>query len=133
VALGAEGGHRGALTGTGLYVFPCLAYIVTGPDRCWGTLDCSVASIIVVIDYLGQDIKISVQVISCHVLHNHALYCSIKVLNLPIATGLIWEAGNMFDMGVIKQLLQLGIGELAPIVALGYLGGMLFEEWSKHL
>jgi len=32
---------------------------VTGPDCCWGTLDCGAVSIIVVINYLGQDIKIS--------------------------------------------------------------------------
>jgi len=57
------------------------------------------------------------KVISCHVLHNHALYCSIKVLNLPIASGFIWEAGDMFDMEVIKQFLHLSVGEL-PLLSL---------------
>jgi len=80
-----------------------------------------VTSIIVVLYYLGQDIKIPAQVISSHVLHNHALYYSIKALNLPIATGFIWEAGDMFDMEVFKQLLHVGVGELTPVVALEYL------------
>jgi len=35
----------------------------------------------------------------------------------------------MFDMEVIKQLLHAGVGELAPIVALEYLGSMLLEKW----
>jgi len=133
--LGPFGLHLGCqhFVHVGLYVFPCSAYMVTGPDRCWGTLDCGVVCIIVVLNYLGQDIKISVQVTCRHVLHNHALYCSIKLLHLPIAAGLIWEAGNMLDMEVIKQLLHEGIGELAAIVTLEELGGMLFEEWSKHL
>jgi len=87
--------------------------------------------IVVVLDYLGQDIKISAQVISSHVLHNHALYCSIKLLHLPIAAELIWEAGNMLDMEVVKQL-HASIGELATVVTLEYLWGMLLEEWSKY-
>jgi len=92
-----------------------------------------VVSIIVVLNYLGQDIKISAQVTCSHILHYHALYCSIESLHLPIATWLVWEASNMFDMEVVKQLLHLGIGELATIVTLEYLGGMLLEEWTKHL
>jgi len=116
----------------GLDVFPCSAYMVTGPDICWCTFDCCVVSIIVVLDYLGQDIKISVQVTCRHVLHNHALYCSNKALNLPVAAGLIWEAGNTFDMEIIKQLLHAGIGELATVVALEYLRGMLLEEQPKY-
>jgi len=117
----------------GLYVLPCSAYMVTSPDSCWGTLDSGVVRIIVVLNYLGQDIKISTQVTCSHVLHNHALYCSIKLLHLPIAAGLIWEAGKMFDMEVLKQLLHVGIGELATVVTLEYLGGMLLEEQPKHL
>jgi len=106
--------------------------MVTRPDLCWGTFDCGVVSIIVVLNYLGQDIKISVQV-TCHpVLHNHALYCSIKALNLPIAAGLIWEAGNMFGMEVVKQLLHVGISELATIVTLEDLGSMFLEKWPKY-
>jgi len=110
-----------------------MAYMVTGPDHCWGALDSGVVSIIVVLNYLGQDIKISVQIFSSHVLHNHALYCSIKALNLPTATGLIWEAGNMFDMEVVKQLPHASIGELATVVTLEYLGGMLLEELPEYL
>jgi len=91
-----------------------------------------VVSIIVVLNYLGQEVKISTQVTCHHVLHNHALYCSIKLLHLPIAAGLIWEAGNMFDMEVIKQLLHAGIGELAAIVTPEDLGAMLLEEWPKY-
>jgi len=49
---------------------------------------------------------------------DHALYCSIELLHLPIATWLIWEAGNMLDMEVVKQLPHAGIGELATIVTL---------------
>jgi len=104
--------------------------VVTGSDHCQGTLDCGVVCVVVVLYYLGQYIKISVQVVSSHVLHNHALYCSIKALKLPIAFGLIWEAGDMFDMEVIKQLLQLGVGELTPIVALEYLWSMVLTEWD---
>jgi len=37
-----------------------MAYMITGPGCCWGTLDSGVVSIIVVIDYLGQDVKIRV-------------------------------------------------------------------------
>jgi hypothetical protein len=58
------------------------------------------------------------------------MYYSIKALNLPIAAGLIWEAGNMFDMEIIKQFLHAGIGELTTIVALEDLGGMLLK---KHI
>jgi len=79
----------------GLYVFPCSANMVACPDHCRGTLDCGVVCIIVVLNYLGQNIKISARVTCSHVLHNHALYCSIKLLHLPIVTWLIWEAGNM--------------------------------------
>jgi len=121
------------LVNVGLYVFPCSAYMVASPDRCRGTLDSGVVSIIVVLNYLGQDIKVSVRVTCSHVLHNHALYCSIKSLNLPIATWLVWETGNMLDMEVVKQLLHAGIGELATIVTLEHLGGMLLEERTEHL
>jgi len=69
---------------------------------------------------------------SWHVLHNHSLYCSIKALNLPIANGLIWEAGNMFDMEVVKQLLHVAVGKLATVVALEDLGSMLIEKQPKH-
>jgi len=37
----------------------------------------------------------------------------------------------MLDMEVLKQLLHASIGELAAIVALEYLGGMLLEECPK--
>jgi len=124
-------GHQ-HLVHVGVYVFPCMAYMVTSPDLCWGTLDSGVVSIIVVLDYLGQDIKISAQDTCCHVLHNHALYCSIKALNLPIAAGLIREAGNMFDIEVVKQFLHAGVGELSPVVTLKHFGSMFFEKWSKH-
>jgi len=117
----------------GLYVFPHTAYMAPGPDHCWGALDSGVVSFVVVLNYLWHDIKISAQVTCCHVLHNHALYCSIKLLNLPIATWLIGEAGNMLDMEVVKQLLHVGIGELAAVVALEYLGGMLLEERPEYL
>jgi len=43
-------------------------------------LDSSVVGVVVVLYYLGQDIKIPAQVISHHVLHNHVLHCSIKAL-----------------------------------------------------
>jgi len=108
------------------------ANMVTSPDCCQGTLDSGVVCIILVFNYLGQDIKISAQVTCCHVLHNHALYCSIKLLHFPIAAGLILEASNMLDMEVLKQLLHAGVGELTTVVALEHLGGMLLEEWSKH-
>jgi len=52
---------------------------------------------------------------------------------LPITAGLIWEAGNMLDMEVVKQFLQLGIGELTPIVALEDLGGILLEKQPEPL
>jgi len=107
--------------------------MVAGPDCCRGTLDSGVVCIIVVLNYLGQDIKISAQVTCSLILHDHALYCSIKLLHLPIATWLIWEAGNMLDMEVVNQLLHVGICELAAIVTLEYLGSMLLEEWTKHL
>jgi len=117
----------------GLYVFPCLANMVACPDRCRGTLDCGVVSIIIVLNYLGQDIKISARVTCSHVLLYHALYCSIKSLHLPIATWLVLEAGNMLYTEVVKQLLHLGVSELTTIVTLEHLWGMLFEEWTEHL
>jgi len=95
------------LVHVGLYVFPCSANIVAGPDSCWDTLDSGVVSIIVVLNYLGEDIKISARVTCSHILHYHGLYCSIESLHLPIATWHVWEASNMLDMEVIKQLLQL--------------------------
>jgi len=52
---------------------------------------------------------------------------------LSIAARLIWEAGNMLDMEVLKQLLHAGVGELATVVALEYLWGMLVEERPKYL
>jgi len=57
----------------GPYVLPCTAYMATETDRCWCTLDSVYCIIMPLPDYLWQDIKISAQVISCHVLHNHAL------------------------------------------------------------
>jgi len=45
------------LVHVGLYVFPCLANMVAGPDSCRGTFDCGVVCIIVVLNYLGQDKK----------------------------------------------------------------------------
>jgi len=107
-----------------------------GETLCREGLGCLVngpANNVVVIDYLGQDIKISARVIRSHVLHNHALYCSIKLLNLPIAAGLIWEAGNMLDMEVVKQLLHAGIGEITTVSTLQHLGGMLLEKRPKHV
>jgi len=57
----------------------------------------------------------------------------LNLFHLPVATWLVWEASNMLDMEVLKQLLHLGIGELATIVTLEYLGGMLLEERTEHL
>jgi len=102
--------------------------MVACSDSCRGTLDSGVVSIIVILNYLEQDIKISVQVTCSHILHYHALYCSIESLHLPVATWLLWEAGNMLDMEVLKQLLHSGVSELATIVTLEYLWGMLLEE-----
>jgi len=39
----------------------------------------------------------------------------------------------MLDMEVVKQLLHSGISELAAIVTLEYLGGMLLEEQTKYI
>jgi len=69
----------------GPYVLPCLAYVVTSPDCCQGALDSGVVCVVIVVQNLGEDVKIPEGVIGHHVLHNHPLYCSIKVLNLPIA------------------------------------------------
>jgi len=106
------------LVNVGFYVFPCSANMLTCPDSCRGTFDCGMVCIIVVLNYLGQDIKVSARVTCGHILHYHAFYCSIKSLHLPVATWLIWEAGNMLDMQVIKQLIHSGVGELATIVTL---------------
>jgi len=76
--------------------------MITSPDRGGCALDSGVVCIIVVLNYLGQDIEIPTGVICCHILHYHALTCLIKKLNLTIATWLIWEAGYMFDIQVIK-------------------------------
>jgi len=82
---------------------------------------------------LGRTSRYLRKLLAAIFLHNHALYCLIKVLNLTIAAGLIWEAGYMFDVEFVKELLHVGVGELTPIVTLQHLGGMLLEEQPKHL
>jgi len=121
------------LVHVGLYVLPCSANMVTSPDRCRGTLDCGVVSIIVVLNYLGQTSRYLRELLAAMYCIIMPFICSIELLHLPIATWLIWEASNMFDMEVIKQFLHAGVSELATVVTLEYLGGMLFEERTEHL